>query len=132
MAQDPGGRRQSVESGCHRGVEYHPDPMGSEIVIAIYRPRRGREAELDALVARHRPALVAAGLVTDRPFVIARSSDGAVLEIFEWKDRDAARRAHEDPQVGEIWSAMGEIADFPPLADLAESTRHFPHFRPFA
>ena len=35
--------------------------------------------------------------------------------------------------VGAVFDyAMGEIADFPPLADLAESTRHFPHFRPFA
>ncbi|MGE0191894.1 MAG: hypothetical protein AB7T63_07595 [Planctomycetota bacterium] len=104
--------------------------MGSEIVIAIYRPRRGREAALDALVARHRPALVAAGLVTDRPFVLARSSDGAILEIFEWKDADAAQKAHEHPVVGALWNEMGEVADFPPLADLAESTRRFPHFRP--
>ena len=106
--------------------------MGSELVIAIYRAKAGKAEALDDLVRRHRPALVAAGLVTDRPFVIARSADGAVLEIFEWVDAGAARRAHETPEVAAIWEAMGALAEFPPLADLAESTRRFPHFRPFA
>jgi hypothetical protein len=105
--------------------------MESAIVIAIYRPKPGKAKALDALVARHQPALVEAGLVTQRPFVLARSKDGAVLEIFEWTSADAARRAHEHPVVGALWGEMAAVADFPPLADLAESTNRFPHFTPW-
>ena len=41
---------------------------GPVLVIARYRPREGREADLLELVRRHGPVLLESGLVTDRPF----------------------------------------------------------------
>jgi len=102
-----------------------------EVVIAIYRARPGCEEQLRTLIARHVPTLRAAGLVTDRPVTWLRSmTDGAWVEIFEWASVEAARAAHDHPEVGELWRQMGEAAEFPPLARLAEADRPFAHFRP--
>jgi hypothetical protein len=108
------------------------ETMTGEIVIAVYRAREGREAELEGLLARHLPTLRARGLVTERPGLLMRSRrDGTYLEVFEWKDGRAAHAAHGDPVVGPLWEAMGKVCDFLPLAELRESTQPFPHFEPF-
>ncbi len=104
--------------------------MGTEFVIAIYRPKAGKAAELDALIEKHLPVLRAEGLATEREAVVMRSADGTVLEVFEWADAAAAGKAHENAAVGAIWGAMAEVADFMTLADLKEATRPFPHFQP--
>lgn len=104
--------------------------MGPEIVIALYRPKKGKATLLEPLVAQHQPLLRKAGLITERTPVLARSSDGTWLEIFEWKSAAAAAAAHVHPEVGALWEAMATVAEFPPLADLPESTRRFPHFTP--
>ncbi len=104
--------------------------MPAEVVFALYQPRPGCGAELEAILKRHRPALVAAGFVTDRPTVLVRNRDGIVIEIFEWKDDAAMRAAHEHPAVRAIWDEIGAVAEFAPLAELAESTGIFPHFTP--
>jgi hypothetical protein len=103
-----------------------------EIVTAIYRAHPGQDSALEDLVRRHEPTLRASGLVTERATVLMRSADGSWVEVFEWVDADASRRAHEHPEVGAIWGAMMEVADFPCLADLPEATERFPHFRPVA
>lgn len=105
--------------------------MSAAIVIALYKPRKGQQDALDALVRGHEPALREAGLVTDRPFVRMRSeADGTILEIFEWTSSEAAQAAHAHETVGPLWEAMGEVATFVVPAELQESTRTFPHFQP--
>lgn len=104
--------------------------MDPEIVIAMYRPAEGRSSELEALIAEHLPTLRRLGLVTDRPPVLCRASDGCYLEIFEWRSGAAAREAHEHPEVSRIWEAMEAVAEFPALGSLPEAQRRFPHFRP--
>ncbi len=101
--------------------------MADEMVIAMYRPHEGKDAELLEIIARHMPALRAEGLVTDRPAQLMRASDGTYLEIFQWKD-GGAHAAHTNEVVMEVWNAMGAVADFPPLASLAEAQSRFPHF----
>lgn len=106
--------------------------MGVEIVQAVYRAKPGKIDELKALIDKHEPALRASGLVTERPFTIMVSSDGATfIEVFEWTSMQAANDAHDDERVGPIWGAMAEVADFLTLADLEEATRRFPHFAPY-
>ena len=53
--------------------------MGVEMVQAVYRAKPGKVAELKALIDSHEPALRASGLVTERPFTIMVSSDGATF-----------------------------------------------------
>ena len=69
--------------------------------------------------------------MTDRPFTIMRSNDGRTfVEIFEWANAEAAHDAHTNEHVGPVWEAMAEVADFMTLADVAEATKQFPHFKP--
>lgn len=104
--------------------------MNPEIVIALYRPNEGKDEELRALIDEHLPTLLRLELITDRPTILCRSKDGTYLEIFEWKNNDAARRAHEHPEVARIWEAMGEIGAFPALSEVPEAAGRFPHFQP--
>ena len=105
--------------------------MGAQLVIAVYRPKEGGEDRLRELLAGHVPALRELGLATDRPVVLMKTFDGSAwLEVFEWADEQAAHKAHEDPAVQAIWGPMMEVADFPPLGELAEASTRFPHFQP--
>ena len=102
---------------------------GGNVVMAMYRPRPGKDAELRAIIARHVPRLREVGLATSRPVALLQAADGTYVEIFEWAP-GGAQAAHTHPAVGEIWGAMAAVADFVRLADLAESQRPFPHFLP--
>ena len=104
--------------------------MGPELVIALYKPRRNKSDEFHALLATHEDALRQAALVTERPFTMMQSADGTILEIFEWRDRSSSAKAHDHPELGPLWGAMAEIADFPCMAELPEATKRFPHFAP--
>lgn len=102
--------------------------MGPEVAFALYRPHEGKDEQLRQLIARHLPALRRLELITARPPMLLVSSNGTYLEIFEWLSADAARVAHEHPDIAPIWEAMGEVADFPVLDSLEESKVRFSHF----
>ena len=104
--------------------------MSAQIVFAMYRPNTGKDAELRALIARHIPALRKLGLVTTRDPTLVRAEDGSYIEIFEWISNEAARKAHEHPEIAEIWEQMGIVGSFGKLRDLPEAGREFPHFEP--
>lgn len=62
--------------------QHHPHPPRANpeapvTNIVIYIPRKGREAELLALIRRHEPALRGVGLVTDEPFRVWRRATSA-------------------------------------------------------
>src|SRR5215472_17981931 len=104
--------------------------MSAQIVFAVYRPNQGKDAELRTLISRHLPALRKLGLVTKRDPLLLRAQDGSYIEIFEWISREAARRAHEHPEIAEIWEQMSVVGSFGKLRDLSEAGREFPHFEP--
>ena len=54
------------------------------MVMALFRPKPGKDAELVACMRDHLPVLRAQGLATERPTTILRASDGTLVEIFEW------------------------------------------------
>lgn len=102
---------------------------GPEVVFAVYRPKPGKDRELEAILARHVSTLRKEGLATNRPVTLVKSfTDGAYIEIFEWVSNEAAQRAHDSPAVGALWGEMAEVADFLPLAALAETKHPFSHF----
>ncbi len=108
-----------------------PTAVEGQIVIAAYRPKSGKAADLEIILRRHVPTLRSAGLVTERPVTLLKSfTDGTYLEIFEWVSGEAAEKAHDTPAVAAVWEAIGAIADFVPLSALPESARPFPHFAP--
>lgn len=101
--------------------------MNPEIVIAMYRPHEGKDADLRALIREHIPTLRRLALITDRPAMLLQARNGTYLEIFEWKE---VRVAHDYPEVMRIWDAMELVADFVSLASLGEAPLSFPHFTP--
>ena len=99
--------------------------MSGEVVIALYRPHAGKDAEFRGLLAQHGSALRAEGLITSRPTLVLKARDGTYLEIFEWVSVEAA---HATPAIGRLWAAMERVADFVSLDALEESHRPFTHF----
>ena len=98
------------------------------VVIACYRPKPGRAAELDVLMATHVSTLRSQGLATDRVPIMMRASDGTVIEVFEWRSADAIASAHTNPVVQEMWRTYGEVCDYVPLASLPEASQMFAEF----
>jgi hypothetical protein len=105
--------------------------MEAPTVICLYRVAAGREAEFTRLLARHWPALHALGLVTDeRPRHYRGAEKGGAplfVEIFQWRSEEAARQAHEHPEVMAIWEPMDKLTE----RRDGRPNMEFPHVQPF-
>jgi hypothetical protein len=100
--------------------------MGYVVVVA-YRPKTGCAEVLLELTREHHPILLGEGLVTDRPPIISRASDGTIVEIFEWVD-GGVERAHGNAAVGDLWRRYEALCEYIPLTGLAESASLFAGF----
>jgi hypothetical protein len=101
--------------------------MGRFVIVA-YRPKPGRERDLDAVVAKHLRVLAAEKLVSDRSAYVMRAVDGTVVEVFEWRSAEAIQQAHANPAVQALWGEFGVVCDYVPLSTLAESHQMFAEF----
>jgi len=99
-------------------------------VIACYRPKPGKEFELEKVVAEHMPVLRTQGLITGRPAHVMRAADGTILEVFEWKSREAIEQAHRNPEVHKLWARFDAVCDYEKLTNLAEAGQMFAEFEP--
>ncbi|MCX6125034.1 MAG: hypothetical protein NTV34_09860 [Proteobacteria bacterium] len=100
----------------------------SQVVMAMYRPKQGKTADLESLVKKHFPVLKEYGLTTEHPPFIGRSTDGTIVEVFEWASPESAKKAHDHPAVAKIWEAMAMVCEFGKLEQLSEASKPFPHF----
>lgn len=98
------------------------------MVIALFRPKPGMAAALDACVADHLPILRAQGLATARPSLVLRAAEGSILEIFEWMSQAAIDSAHTNPAVLALWERYAACCDYITLGDLTEAGSLFPSF----
>ncbi|MFO1314123.1 MAG: hypothetical protein U1F58_00840 [Burkholderiales bacterium] len=98
------------------------------MVIALFRPKPGREPDLLACMRDHLPVLRAQGLATGRPATILRAGDGTLLEVFEWVSQAAIDAAHDNPAVLALWDRYAACCDYVRLADLPEAGTPFPAF----
>ena len=98
------------------------------MVIALFRPKPGKEAELLACTRDHLPILRAQGLATGRPSTVLRAADGTLLEIFEWVSQAAIDAAHTNAAVLALWERYAACCDYVTLGDLAEAKAMFPGF----
>jgi quinol monooxygenase YgiN len=106
--------------------------MSGVVVIVAYRPKSGKENELVDLVRSRVPTLRKEGLVTDRVPTIMRARNGTVIEVSEWKSREAIDAAHKNPNVLAMWNKFFAICDCIPLKTLAEAEEMFAGFEPVA
>ena len=104
--------------------------MSGVVVIVAYRPKPGKENELVDLVRSRVPTLRKGGLVSDRVPTIMRSRDGTIIEVSEWKSREAIDAAHKNPNVLAMWNKFFAICDCVPLKSLAEAEEMFAGFEP--
>ena len=104
--------------------------MSGVVVIVAYRPKPGKENELIDLVRSRVPTLRKEGLVSDRVPTIMRSRDGTIIEVSEWKSREAIDAAHKNPNVLAMWNKFFAICDCIPLNTLAEAKEMFAGFEP--
>jgi quinol monooxygenase YgiN len=104
--------------------------MPGVCVIVAYRPKPGKDDEVLALVRSRVPNLRKEGLVTDRRPVIMRSRDGTIIEVSEWKSREAIDAAHKNPNVLAMWNKFFAVCDCVPLNTLAEAQEMFAGFEP--
>ncbi len=104
--------------------------MSGVVVIVAYRPKPGKENELVDLVRGRVPTLRKEGLVSDRVPTIVRSRDGTIIEVSEWKSREAIDAAHKNPNVLAMWNQFFALCDCVPLKSLAEAEEMFAGFEP--
>ncbi len=98
------------------------------IVIVGYRPKPGKWAQLNELLASHVSTLRREGLVTDREPVLMRAADGTVVEVFEWVSSEAIQAAHNNLAVQKMWQDYEAVCDYVPIAGLAEAAQLFSEF----
>ena len=98
------------------------------VAIASYRPKPGKEAAFQEVLKKHIPTLRAQGLVTDAPAYASRSSNGTIVEVFEWKSHEAMAKAHENKTVMDCWNQFFGLAEIVPLNSLEEAKAPFASF----
>jgi len=99
-------------------------------VIAAFKPKPGMQEQLAAAVEKHWRVLRTEDLVTDRPRYAMQSSDGTIVEIFEWRSPEAIERAHRTPAILALWAEFEAACEYIPLASLAEARHPFSEFDP--
>ncbi|MEP7267298.1 MAG: hypothetical protein ABI844_06685 [Saprospiraceae bacterium] len=104
--------------------------MDSRIVIVAYKPLPGKENELKALVRSHHLGLKAEDLVTDRTPIIAGTSNGSIIEIFEWKSIEAIHAAHSNSAVLAMWDEFAQVCTYLPASEIQEFHQIFSDFSP--
>lgn len=100
------------------------------LVIVAYRSKPGKENVLLAEVRDHVHLLRSEGLATDRPAIVMRAKDGAIIEVFEWASPAAIEEAHSNARVQAMWARFAACCDYAPLNTLFESADMFAEFEP--
>jgi quinol monooxygenase YgiN len=90
-------------------------------VIVVYRPKRGKEHELEELLKEHMPILRKENLVTERKPYVMKSSEGVFVEVFEWKSKEAIKQSHTNMEVAKLWERFGKVCEY----DTAVNVREF-------
>lgn len=98
------------------------------ISIAAFKPKPGKEDELLKVIDDRVPLLRKLGMLTDRPPIGMRSSDGVIIQVSEWVDDDAITKAHSHPDVLALWERFGACCQYVKLDSLSESHDDFATF----
>jgi len=59
-----------------------------------------------------------------------RATDGTIVEVFEWKSKEALASAHINPEIQQLWKRYEAVCEYVPLASLKESSDLFAGFEP--
>jgi hypothetical protein len=98
------------------------------VVIAVFKPKAGKQAELLAVVTKHWRVLQGQELVTERPRIAMQAVDGTIIEVFEWRSNASIEAAHKNPAVLELWKEFEAACDNLPIAAVPEAQQPFSEF----
>ena len=59
-----------------------------------------------------------------------RAKDGTIIEVSEWKSRQAIEAAHRNPNVLAMWNKFFALCDCVPLNTVPETAEMFAGFEP--
>jgi hypothetical protein len=94
--------------------------MGAtELALAAYRPRDGKEDELLAFVADELAALRRRGHVSERRAPVVRTDAGEILVVLEWSSQHAVDDAHADAEIVALWRRKDQLAEYVAPGELA-------------
>jgi len=102
-----------------------------ETVICTFRVRPDAVDRFETLLAGHWQTLRDLEMVTETTEqlfigVDHQGDEPVVVSIFEWVNPEAADRAHDHPDVADIWEAMQPCCE----SRHGLPAMEFPHFRP--
>src|SRR5439155_20457981 len=98
------------------------------IAVVASRPKPGREQELWQLVRSRVPTLRKEGLVTDGVPTVMRPRDRKLIEVSEWKSREAIDAVHKNPSVLAMWEKFSAVCECVPLKTLPQADDMFAGF----
>jgi quinol monooxygenase YgiN len=100
-------------------------------VLVTYKPKPGKEQELEELVRRHGPMMRATGLLGPDGVRSWRATskrghgEGVYfVELMQWRDGEASGIAHQTPEVMSVWEPMEALLEeliIAPLEALGEA-----------
>lgn len=102
--------------------------MERQLAFAMYKPKEGKEEELQEILKLHLPVLKEYGLISEKETYTVRAKDGTMIEIFEWMSEESKAVAHQHPAMRSLWGRMMAVCTFPTMSDLPEAKRSFPNF----
>jgi hypothetical protein len=82
----------------------------ANLLVATYRPKDGRSADLSELLCRHEAALRLQGHLQAERVTRVWLDDDTAIEITDWPDDDSRARAAVDPVVAAAWRAVEAAA----------------------
>lgn len=100
------------------------------LVVVGYKPKVGKEKEVEVLVKSHYDRLKRIDLVSERIPIIGQAKDGTFVEIFEWNSKQAIDEAHQHPEVQKMWGEFSEVCDYLPVGTLEEMHQLFSELKP--
>ncbi len=99
-----------------------------KISVAAFKAKPTKEEELLQVIADRLPLLRRLGLATERPAILMRSREGAVIQICEWANNEAIEKAHQTPEVLALWDRFDACSTYVKLESLAETHEDFATF----
>jgi uncharacterized protein (DUF1684 family) len=97
----------------------------TELALAAYRPRPGRENDFLVFLHEELALLRRRGHVTERRAPVVRAPEGELLVVLEWSTDHAVDDAHADPEVLEVWDRKAELVEYIAPAALTGSDTPF-------
>ena len=97
-----------------------------KVTFIVLKPRPGKTEELIALLKRSNMILQQLNIALQKDQILAMSSNGTIIQIFEWTSERSLELATEHEEVRELWAEAEKLSDFQKPSSLQEFQEMFP------